>query len=57
MKKTLFALLAVSCFREAPPCDQATLDRIKRDCTSIEDCDRQLDERRATCAERFRRGE
>jgi hypothetical protein len=57
MKRLLLALLAVSCFREAPPCDAATLDRIKRTCTTIEECDRQLDERESVCEERMRRGE
>jgi hypothetical protein len=57
MKKLCVALICVSCFREAPPCDSATLERIKRSCRSEEECIRQLDEREAVCAARFRRGE
>ena len=57
MKRFLFALLAVSCFREAPPCDAATLERIKRTCTNVEECDRLLEEREETCEMRMRAGE
>ena len=58
MKRALLAgLLAVACFREAPPCDAATLERIKRECPTEEECRRQILERRDVCAERFRRGE
>ncbi|HEX6273437.1 MAG TPA: hypothetical protein VFZ53_10360 [Polyangiaceae bacterium] len=57
MKTISLALLAVSCFREAPPCDSATLDRIKAECPTEEECYRQLEERESVCLERFRRGE
>ncbi len=57
MRTMVIAVLLVGCFREAPPCDQATLDRIVRECPGEDECIRQLDEREAICAERFRRGE
>jgi hypothetical protein len=57
MKPVLLALLAVSCFREAPPCDPATLERIKATCTSLEDCNAKLDEREGVCEERMKAGE
>lgn len=57
MKNVLLALICASCFREAPPCDSATLERIKRECPTEDECIRQLDERAAVCAARFRRGE
>lgn len=54
---TILALGAMSCFREAPPCDSATLDRIQRTCPTELECYQQLEQREKTCAERFRRGE
>jgi hypothetical protein len=53
----VLGLVAVACFREAPPCDQASLDRIVSTCPSEAECMRLLDERRELCAARFRRGE
>lgn len=57
--KALFLLpvFVVACFREAPPCDQATRDHIKRTCKTLEECERRILERDQVCSERFRRGE
>ena len=53
----LAALLLTACFREAPPCDQASLDKIKNTCKSVEECDQRLDDRASICEERIRSGE
>lgn len=57
LRLALCLLVVTGCFRESPPCDQATRARIKATCTSEADCLRQLEERAAVCEERMRRGD
>lgn len=58
MKRLFFlGALVVSCFREAPPCDEATLKRIKATCRTEDECLQQIDDRHDVCAERFRSGQ
>lgn len=46
-----------ACFREAPPCDQATRERIKATCKTEAECLERINERERICEERMRRGE
>ena len=39
---------------EAPPCDEATLAAIVASCKDEADCNRQIDERQATCSKRIK---
>jgi len=53
----LLALLAVACFREAKPCDDASYNKVAETCTSRDDCLEQLDKLDELCGARIRGGE
>ncbi len=57
MRAVLLAVLAVGCWREAPPCDQAGFDAVAETCVrdglTMAECAERTREHREACARRI----